>query len=71
MFRPSLPFPFSPGHAAVVLSPVQMDTTLLDVCTPCYMLLYVVGICCTKFETCQTFSYVQMLGLFANNLMLS
>ena len=29
------------------------------VCTPCCMLLRVVGSCCTKFETGQTFSYVQ------------
>ena len=56
------PFPLSPGHAAVVLSPLQTDT-LLDVCTPCCMLLCVVGSCCAKFETGQTFSYVQMLGV--------
>ena len=29
------------------------------VCTPCCMLLRVVGSCCAKFETGQTFSYVQ------------
>ena len=30
-----------------------------SVCTPCYMLLRVVGRWCAKFETGQTFSYVQ------------
>ena len=30
-----------------------------SVCTPCCMLLRVVGSCCAKFETGQTFSYVQ------------
>ena len=29
-------------------------------CTPYCMLLRVVGSCCAKFETGQTFSYVQM-----------
>ena len=48
----------------VLLSPVQMDATLLanssqHCCTPCYMLLRVVRSCCAKFETGQTFSYVQ------------
>ena len=49
-----------------------MDTTLLinnslhcwmlhvaSVCTPCCMLLQIVGSYCAKFETCQTFSFVQ------------
>ena len=31
----------------------------VSVCTPCCMLLRVVGSCCPKFETGQTFSYVQ------------
>ena len=57
------PFPLSPGYAAVVLGPVQTATTLLDVWTPCCMLFCVVGSCCTKFETGQTFSYLQMLGV--------
>ena len=26
-----------------------------SVCTPCFMLLLVIGSCCTKFETFQTF----------------
>ena len=30
-----------------------------SVCTPCCTLLRVVGSCCAKFETGQTFSYVQ------------
>ena len=30
-----------------------------SVCTPCCMLLRLVGSCCAKFETGQTFSYVQ------------
>ena len=30
-----------------------------SVCTPCCMLLRVVGSCCAKLETGQTFSYVQ------------
>ena len=54
------------------LSPVQTEATVLannfqhcwllyvaSVCTPCCMLLRVVGSCCAKFETDQTFSYVQ------------
>ena len=41
-------------------SPEQMHATLLDfqctsICTPCCMLLHVVGCCCAKFETSQTF----------------
>ena len=66
------------------LNPLQTDAALLanskhcrmlhvaSVCTPCYMLLRVVGSCCVKFETGQTFSYVQtdavtptVLGLVA------
>ena len=31
-----------------------------SLCTPCCKLLRVVGSCCAKFETGQTFSYVQM-----------
>ena len=31
----------------------------LSVCTPCYMLLDAVGSCCAKFETGETFNYVQ------------
>ena len=30
-----------------------------SVCTPCFMLLHVVGSCCTKFEIGQTSSYMQ------------
>ena len=54
------------------LSPVQTDARLLannsqhcwmlhvaSFCSPCCMLLGVVGSCCSKFETGQTFSYVQ------------
>ena len=54
------------------LSPMQTGSTLLannpklcwilrvaPVCTPCCMLLGVVGSCCAKFETDQTFRYVQ------------
>ena len=54
------------------LSPVQTEATVLannfqhcwmlhvaSVCTPCCMLLRVVGSCCAKFETGQTFIYVQ------------
>ena len=50
------------------LSPMQSDETLLannfqhcwmlhvaSVCTPCCMLLYVVGSCCAKSETSQTY----------------
>ena len=56
----------------ISLSPVQTDATLLaknpehfytlhivSFCLPCCMLLYVVRSCCAKFETGQTFSYVQ------------
>ena len=45
--------------------PAQMDTTLLDVicCVHLHTLLHVVACCwefsCSKFETGQTFSYVQ------------
>ena len=41
-----------------------------SVCTPCCTLLRVVGSCCAKFETGQTFSYVQteatLLGVIAS-----
>ena len=45
-----------------VLSPVQTDVALLDVTygVRLYNLLHVVGSFCAKFETGQTFSYVQM-----------
>ena len=38
-----------------------MDATLLDVtcCVHLHTLLHVVGSCCAKFETGQTFSYLQ------------
>ena len=39
-----------------------------SVCTPCCMLLCVVGSCCAKFETSQTFSHVQMDTTTACNL---
>ena len=55
-----------------VSSPVQTDATLLannsqycwmlhvtSVCTPCCMLMSVVGSCCEKCEAGQTFSHVQ------------
>ena len=58
--------------SSLVLSPVQTDATLLannsqhcwmlhveSVCTPCCMLLSVVGSCCAKFDTGQKFSHVQ------------
>ena len=43
------------------LSPTQTDATQLDVtcCICLHTLLHVVGCCCTKFETGQTFSYMQ------------
>ena len=54
-------------------APVQTDVTLLannsqycwmlrvaSVCAPCRMLLLFVGSCCAKFETGQSFTYVQM-----------
>ena len=54
------------------LNPIQTDTTLLannsqhrwmlhvvSLCAPCCMLLRVIGSCCAKFETGQTFRYVQ------------
>ena len=57
----SSPFRLSPSlsiffllYALFFQSPVTTK-----VCTPCCMLLRVVGSCCTKFETGQTFSYVQ------------
>ena len=58
--------------ASLLSSPSQTDATLLannsqqcwmlhvaSVCTPCCMLLRVVGSCCVKFEIGQTFSFVQ------------
>ena len=36
--------------------------------TPCCLLLCVVGSCCTKFETDQTFSYVQTDATTSNNV---
>ena len=55
-----------------MLSPVQTDTTLLGfytlrpfahasvcACVRLYTLLHVVGSCCAKFQTGQTFSHVQ------------
>ena len=50
------------GPMAIVhLSYVQTDATLVDVtcCVLLHTLLHVVGICCAKFETGQTFSCVQ------------
>ena len=54
------------------LSPVQTDAILLtnnfqhcwmlhdvSICTTCYMSLYAVGSRCAKFETGQTFNYVE------------
>ena len=38
-----------------------------SVCTPCCMLLRIFGSCCAKFETGQTFSYVQT-GTTATNI---
>ena len=42
---------------------MQMHATLLDVtcCIHLHTLLHVVGSCCAKFETGQTFSNVQLL----------
>ena len=54
---PSLTLPlylFSTLRSFFFQSPVTTK-----VCTPCCMSLRVVGSCCTKFETGQTFSYVQ------------
>ena len=54
---PSLTLPlylFSTLRSFFFQSPVTTK-----VCTPCCMLLRVVGSCCAKFETSQTFSYVQ------------
>ena len=47
--------------AFVHLSYVQTDATLVDVtcCVLLHTLLHVVGSCWAKFETGQTFSYVQ------------
>ena len=58
---------------ADIWSPVQTDATLLansplhcwmlyvgSVCIPCYMLLRVVGNCCSMFETGKTLSDVQL-----------
>ena len=44
-----------------ILSPVQTDATLLDVtcCVRLHTLLHVVGSCCTKFKTSQTFICVE------------
>ena len=39
-----------------------------SVCTPCCMLLDVVASCCAKFETGQTFSYVQTDATTPNNV---
>ena len=63
------------------LSPMQTGSTLLannpklcwmlrvaPVCTPCCMLLRVVGSCCAKFETDQTFRYVQTDATTPNNV---
>ena len=47
-----------------VLSLLQTDPTLLDVicCLRLHTLLHVVGTCCAKFETGQTFSYANKVG---------
>ena len=63
------------------LNPMQTGSTLLannpklcwilrvaPVCTPCCMLLRVVGSCCAKFETDQTFRYVQTDARTPNNV---
>ena len=63
------------------LSPMQTGSTLLanspklcwmlrvaSVCTPCCMLVHVIGSCCAKFETDQTFSYVQTDATTPNNV---
>ena len=39
-----------------------------SVCTPCRMLLDFVACCCAKFETGQTFSYVQTDATTSNNV---
>ena len=58
------------SHVFILLSAVQTDVFLLlasnsqhfcvlrvaSVCTPCSNSLRVVGSCCAKFETCQTFN---------------
>ena len=45
-----------------ILSPVLTDATLFDTtcCVVLHTLLLVVGSCCVKVESSQTFSYVQM-----------
>ena len=60
------------GPGTRLLSPIQTNATLLannsqhcwmlhvaSVCAPCCMLLDLVACCCAKFETGQTFRYVQ------------
>ena len=49
---------------------MQMDGTLLDVtcCVHLHTLLHVVGSCCAKFETGQTFSNVQTDATTPNNV---
>ena len=44
------------------------STGFLSVSTPCSMLLLVVACCCSKFETGQTFSYVQTGATTPNNV---
>ena len=39
--------------------PILLDVTCFSFCAPCCMLLRVIGTCCAKFETGQTFRYVQ------------
>ena len=53
--------PFKRTQLILVANNSQHCWMLLvaSVCTPCYMLLRVNGRWCTKFETGQTFSYVQ------------
>ena len=64
-----------------MISQVQTNATLLannsqhcsmfyvaSVCTPCCMLSRVVGICCAKFKTGQTFSYTQTDATTPNNI---
>ena len=41
---------------------------VVPVCTPCCMLLRVVGSCCAKFETGQTFRYVKTDATNPNNV---
>ena len=40
----------------------------MSVCKPCCMMLHVVGSCCAKYETGQTFSYVQTDAITTNNV---